>query len=559
MGIGVKYDTILGTIRERDTPIIQDEGVVVSNNGKVLNFIGAGVRAVSPGSEVQIYIPSIDFVSHFNTEDGANDARVTDHATFNRAIANSTIVGSPFDFGDWFPGTFHDCLNDGILTYTPTDSCSFVDLTSTFEVRVYDADDTSILTSFTTTAIGSDSVFSGNDITVTISNLIVNLTKYQGDISIDVGIGSIIPRGGRFSVELIHHNAGDGDFTKTQGPMFFDDEPLTASIGSVDCAENTAAVVTKQLSGVYYYTLNSMFEIDISDIDNLNAISYPLAQVNARGTDFGLPDLNIAGSDLTGWSNDWDDTNDSYNKTNWAITQENYYALLASGSITARYIDWEYGTNTISFGSSIAVDTYTDNATRIYEDFRSETYRVGSDLLIPWESGSDLNTYQTGSGLQLRGSRIIYPSVDYGTYDPVSGSQPDYTTMTGSLYFYRSMWHDNINHSNGRFQLGDYNITEADIANDDIEFWISLNGSDWYTLNDDYIGGVLTNGDGCRVNSDIYNIPDNNQLAFTFGAGLFTDATTGSDGWGMWIQLILKDNVISKAKYIGTLQEVTWV
>ena len=559
MGVGTKYDKILGLLRERDTPIIQDEGVVVSNNGKILNFIGAGVRAISPGNEVQIYIPSVDFVSHFNTQDGANDARVINFATFNRAISNSTIVGSPFDFGDWLPGSFRDCLNNTSVLYNTSDSCSFIDLTTTFEIRVYDADDTSLLTSFTTAAIGSDGVYSGNDIEVTITGLINNLIKYQGDVTVNIAIGSIIPHGGRFSTQITHHDGTDGDFIKSQGPIFFDDEPLIASIGSIECQENTMSIVTKQLSGVYFYTLNSMFEIDIIDIDNLNAISYPLAQVNVRGTDFGLPTLNIAGSDMVGWSNEWDDTNDSYNKTNWAISQNNYYALLVSGSITARYVDWDYGPNTVGVGSTIAIDTYINNSTRIYEDFRTETYRVGSDLMVTWDSGSDLNTYQTGSGIQVRGSKLVYPQIDYSIYDPFTGSQPDYTTMSGSLYYYRPMWHDSINHSNGRFQLGDHNIVEADLSNKDFELWLSLNGSDWYTLNSDYAGGVLSDGDGCRVNTDIYNIPDNNQLAFTFGAGLFTDATTGSDGWGMWIQIIFKDNVISKTKYIGSIEEVTWI
>ena len=81
--------------------------------------------------------------------------------------------------------------------------------------------------------------------------------------------------------------------------IFFDAETLASSINIPTIVENSVSTI--QLSGITYYTTGSTFTIEISDIDNLNAESYPLNQVTVQAPEFGLSNLNIPGSDLTGW------------------------------------------------------------------------------------------------------------------------------------------------------------------------------------------------------------------------------------------------------------------
>ncbi len=90
----------------------------------------------------------------------------------------------------------------------------------------------------------------------------------------------------------------------------------------------------------------------------------------------------------------------------------------------------------------------------------------------------------------------------------------------------------------------------------DVDIQMSLDKINWYTLTQDYLGGALSNGAGCRVETDVYNLTLNGQLKFTLGTGKFTNATSD---WGIWYTITYKDNINGRSSYIDSFEIIDWV
>lgn len=512
---------------------VKDEGVTVVSNVETLNFIGTGVRAEGNGSVANIYIPPIDYASHFNTNDGSGDCRVPDVSTSSRNVAGPTSEGTPFKIDSWVEGTAHPVTRTTSLSYTSTNQCSFYDnTTTTIEVNVYDANGTSIIAFHTTTAITGNYDQTSNNIRIRVTSFEAEGGRYKGIITVDVNIAAILPNSGRFSIEIVHHDAVDGDFTKSQNGVFFDSEPNAQTISGVAVSETVGQTVIVRKSGVYEYGLGSKFTGGIADLDYLNSDSYPTTFVQMTGSEFGMPTLNLQGSNLSGWNEKYNNVNASYQNSLWQITSTNFFVRTTSAKVRARTIDWVSGAWVYSTGTSLIIDTYVDDSTRIYEDFTGESKRLESDYNTVWDSTLSLLTADGGYGLQVgEGSYLMYPKINYSIYDPNMSSQFNYSTATGTRYYYRKMWHTGISHSNGLFNI--LGVTESDITNDNVVIEVSLNGVDWYNCNEDYVGGPMSDGSGCRINVDSQTMPN---MEFTLGTGNFTDATTGG-GWGIFIRI----------------------
>lgn len=543
---------------------ILDEGVSVSANFSKLNVVGPNILAKLSGpGEVTLYSPPPVNVSHFNTYDAIGDATVNTIATVNRNISNPTSPGNPFNIGDWTPGTPHPAINAGILTYFVANPFSILDNSSTtFTVTVYGEDGITILAQNSLNPIVGDVVQSLNNITITISGFTLDddLVKYKALVSVQINIAAILPTGGRFSILLEHNNQGDGVYTKTQGPLFYDSEPSVAQLSGVSISETVGGVAIKELSGAKYYTTDSQFTVAVADIDNINDQTYPTNVVQAIAPNYGLPQLNIPATDLQSWTNAHNNQNSSYNKTNWGINALNFFYLGTQGKASSRVVDWIFGPYIDSLLSSIAVDTYPNNSNRIFEDFNTESKRIQSNL-TPWDSSQSLLTIDGGVGLQYINSRLMYPSINHSLYSPNPLTQPDYSGVTGNKVVYLPFYKIGQSFSNGKIQLSDYNITEADLSSNLIKFEISLNLTDWFNLNADYLGGTLFNNSGCRINTGTVNLPTNNQLEFTFGTGKFTSSSTGAapNFWGAVLRITYFDLPGIHTKYIGGVNFISWV
>jgi hypothetical protein len=455
---------------------IQDEGVIVSTSASILNFVGADINAADMGGGVvNIYSPPVAYQPFYN----AGGASVSNVSITARNVSDPAPANN-FALGGWAAGSSRNCLRTSPLNYTHGVNCSFMNTTTTVEVNVWnEANDGSgtggggaTLATHTTAAI------SGN-INVTVANINIQITgwatdsdRYQATITVSVDIDAILPNGGRFTVEIIHHNAGT-DYTKVQGPIFSDTEDLAASLTGVTIAETPGFVVTRFISGVEYYYLGSDFTIDIADIDNLNAISYPNTQVNCEGSEYGLPALNLAGSDLTGWTNAWDDDNDTYQKTDWEITQTNFFTASTTANVSSRTVDWVNGGWVNSANANILIETHNTANTRLIEYFFYEDWRVsvGSNFDLPNQRGwvSNVNVsandaiFYNGTARRING---LANGGNFTIYNPNPGSQPDYSaSQNATVYLIRQFDHDGTASSGFTLNItGSYTSLECTLA-----------------------------------------------------------------------------------------------
>ncbi len=536
---------------------VKFETVVVRDGVDCIDFRGEGVLATIDGAtgekEVVVFIPRPDFVSHFNSTDGNNDATVAATPTSPRRVSAPTAEGNPFNISPWAAGSTRDVLNENFI-YTTNDSFSIFDDSSTMiTVKIFDADGTTVLAT-NSLFITGDVDNTNNNIRIIITGFVANGFKQQADLEVRIDIDAIIPAGGKFNVEIKHDDFTEGAFTFTQNDLFFDRNTVQPSIGTVAIAENVPVI--KDLSGVMFYTLGSTFTINITDIDDLNDESFPAIQVQVEGPEYGLPNLDLAGEALTGWTTAFDDTGSSYTNAAWAITQTNFFTTTTTANVQAKTFDWITGTPVVSTDTSLVIDTYSpDNSTRIFEDFRTESRRLESDLSTVWDSTQDLGTYDDTLGLQLLDSKLIYPTLDWSPYAPNAASQPDYSALAGDRTYIRKMFHTGVSHSNGIFQFGNHNITEAFLTAEDFLLEISLDGVDFFIVNRDYLGGILSDGDGCRINPETSNM-SNNKIEFTFGLAKQTLVGTA---WGIYVKVTYKDTVDGKNMSLGILEITNWI
>lgn len=88
---------------------VLDEGTVVNSSVCKINFIGADVLAKQDGNdscEVDVYIPTPAYPSHYNTVDGTTNGVVSNVSSTNRHISNP---GS-FNIGNWSAGSIHPTI-----------------------------------------------------------------------------------------------------------------------------------------------------------------------------------------------------------------------------------------------------------------------------------------------------------------------------------------------------------------------------------------------------------------------------------------------------------------
>ena len=507
--------------------IVEDQDVQVLSGVNKIDFVGSGVNVRNTGAgKVSVYIPRYQAVSNFNTFDGVGDCRVSDASSTNRYIADPTSEGTPFNVGTWYAdGLQHSCFNSSI-SYSTVNSCMFFNNTSTsIEVTVFDADGVTPIASKILVVTGNINSTSGG-INIQVSSFSVDGPVFKGIVTVNLALATILPNSGKFSVSIVHHN-GSNNYTKTQNNLFYDSQPLTASLINVSISEN--AITLKKLSGVSMYYLGSTFNVGIAQIDNLNADSFPSVFVKVIGPNYALPELNLIGSNLGSWDRLWNNSGATFSKINWTISTANSFLRSNTAKIQAATVDWSQSAYSNSPNSSIVLDTYSDTSTRILEDFDSETNRLMSDYTTPWDSAQSLIGYDATPGLQAgEGGKLLYPTVNYTLYKPNTGAQYDYSGASSRRYYFRKMWHTNVSHFNGKFNI--LGILQSDIVSGGIKIEISLDGLAWYDCGADYLGGVLHDGDGCRINTETEPLP---QLEFTFG-GNYTSATTN---WAMMLRI----------------------
>jgi len=469
------------------TITVQDEGVNVLTNVSVMNFIGADVIALDSGipGQANIYIPAIEFVSDFNTTNGSNNCVVTPATTPNRMVANPGTFG----IGGWAAGTLHPSTNATLWALDTVNNCSFDDETTTIDVLVAGDDDnfgapiaTHSTVALTTLNTPFDATVAGIRIRVddTGGAMTGDYGKFKARIRVDIGHDSIIGDSGRFSVRIVHNNLGAVTFQ--QGPTFYDAQQTRVALqdpfigDSVTLSETGGFVITRFLSGVEYYDLNSRFTIDIGDIDWLNSDSWPTTNVlQLIGPEYGFPNVNVPQADARlvagGWTNAWNDTNTTFQETAWAITTLNYYYLGTTANVRATTLDtWIAGAASFddSPDASVAIETHLTSDTRLYEDFYNEAWRCAltGNFDLPAQRGWSSNADIAAADACYWNGRCGRRAFDYTPYSPNAAGQPDYSvSQDATVYVVREFQHDGTASANFRLNiLGTYTSVEMKMA-----------------------------------------------------------------------------------------------
>ena len=398
---------------------VQDEGVTVDTNTTTINFIGSTVQALggAPGT-VNVYIPPPTFLSHWNTSDGSNgDQSVTESITRVTARISTPAggEGTPFNTNGWAGTNQAASVNGTAVFTTPADTTGFGG-DSTMTVTVYDADGSTVLDTYTTPAIVGNgaNVSPSTRITVTISSFAPDALRFSANASVNVNIAGVHGdnglTGGRYHVEVVHNTDtttdGTGPYTYVQSDVFYDTNPTTPAINStVTVAETGGSVLTKHLSGIEYYIIGSEFTVGVNDVDDLNENTQrQTSNLAIRGSEYGLPDLDVAGfgagsANFTGWDNNHDTDNINYQQTDWAINQASFRYIGPTGNVSSFPRDpWADGATVNSANSSILVDTFLQTSTDLVENFDDEVYRQDSGFNGGTTVGNWVSTASLGAG-----------------------------------------------------------------------------------------------------------------------------------------------------------------
>ncbi len=446
---------------------IQDEGVSLGSF-TVVNFVGADVEARNVGGVATIYIPSLpppSYASHWNTSDGDNgNQSVSDGVsrTTTRIATPNGGEGSPFKTGGW-AGTNQDTTLGTTATFTTPSVTTGFGGDSTADITVYDADQVSVLDSFSTPNLTGDAVHTSVSgfITATVSSFGPDDAGYpdrkSANLSVQVNVGNILTgaglSGGRYHVEITFNtdsaSDGSGSYAYVQSDVFIDSNPTTPSIsGSAVLSETAGQVVTRYLSGVHYYDSGSQFTISVTGIDQLMRNTARISNnLSVTPSVSGLPVLNqspfgTGAANFSGWSNVNTTDGVSYNKTDWSIEEGNIRIFGEGFNADGQARDaWSSGAAITSNTIEVVADTFGVSSTDTAEYFNDEDRRQDST----YNGGSSVGNWDSTVSL-VAGEAMVCdgvlqvpnqaPILNWGDYRPFGG--PDYTALGGEVSYYRT-------------------------------------------------------------------------------------------------------------------------
>lgn len=505
--------------------MVYDEGIEVGLANKI-NFIGATVNSFVNEDDfsIDVYVPSATVSSHFNTRDGSSDAIVQKTTAALRYVSKPSFDGAPFRIGDWLPGTEKKCIKDNI-TYDINESV-YIDKISSFKIYIIQNNVNLDYLEFLTT----NGTFTSSNITAIVSNKTKELSHFKCNLNFSFNLKTLLK--GRFKLK-IEYVGTSGTFTFLEDELFFDDNPIDATIQT---SINVNNKIDKFLSGIKYIG-NSSSALVSCVLKNAKSYSFPLNIVDIDGSLCGLSSHNINFTELNLPNFNYD-SDIIFNKELSFLNNKFYNSNLV---LKSRVNDWDKGTY-VSTTFSELVDTNLDSSTRVYEDFVSETNRL-NDIFQTFDSTLILDSNE----LQVYNSKLVYPQIDFSSFY----ENPNYSSLIGNRFYIRKFWHNNVSHSNGLFNIIS-NISEEDL-NTKVKIEISLDSINWFNCGLDYLGGELTNNSGCRINSDSNSLNINNKIEFTLGLDKFTNAASN---WGIYIKITFLE--AAKDKYIDVLQITNW-
>jgi hypothetical protein len=525
----------------------------------------------------------LDFflLSHYNTQDGNNDATVAG-PVFNNAFV-STPVANAYGTGGWDDGALHPVSNATLISYVNAEEATQLNTgTITATVNYFDDTNTLVSQTLTFTTDATERVESVPGLEVEISGLTLDLTSRAGFLETRItpldlpGFAS----GGRIESFRTEHVVGSQTFffENTDG-VFIDPGPTPPQNegNPIIALEN---LTTTDLSGVPYYTNGTQLRIEQGFLETFDQTyrSDPFVyQASDLAAGFGNGTLDLGDAEVT-IPNALPEDDDRAD-INLLLTLSGSGTCSTGGDVRTRVRD-PFGQSGFATAALSNTLFYNRNATasRNFEDFRREERRLQRDDdnttpndrdLGDWDSSQNILTYDDTFGLQVRPCSggcdgfVAYPTSDYTGFAP---SGPDYSGATGETYegianirwYYRFFSNSSgtIEHSGGvvRLDLCSGTLSVEDLLNDRLIVEVmlanpsadpSLGGrSGFLSLNREFNNAIFDpNGAtraqrGCLTNTDeLNNATSPPNFGFTLSSNAFPFFTSLGSNFGVRVRI----------------------
>lgn len=446
-------------------------------------------------SQINVYHPAQQSASNWNTHDGVQGSGIPSKVSESyRYISVPDSEGNPFNTAG-YAGSVGPVTRDNTYTYSPFGAIRLVNNTSTTFTVKLSQDSVTLFEETTDPITGDGSYVLANAGTVTISNEQANGSERMANVSISIPASTILPDGGMMTIEITHNNIDTNNTFSQQ--IFRDSQPsgmnLTVGVPTLDV--DTPKTVTT--SGIEWLTLETTWLAKYDNIDNTFADTADPTPFILNAYDIGADNENINASDMD--DNTWNSDNQSIEFVHTTDYDDLTYKIDASVSITA--YDWGVVDSQSSVPQTTLINTQAET-TELIERFNTEDYRVASDLGA-WSSHSQVGDDE----LIVVAGRLVTHWDDYRQYLPHGvGSMlnPNYPLTSQAQSYYRVFPDKGTAYQNATlFYSG--GLANTMIMN------FSLDGSEWYSLNDSYLGGTLLDGDGAVTGST------SSSITFTLG------------------------------------------
>ena len=205
---------------------------------------------------------------------------------------------------------------------------------------------------------------------------------------------------------------------------------------------------------------------------------------------------------------------------------QRYAGTAANASAFARD-PWATGGTTNSANATILVDTYAGSSTNTLETFNDEAYRKESNYTTGWTSTADL----TAGEAMVYGGQLISPdqavltsggtNVNWTSFAPNAGSQPNYTGRTVPVSFYRQLLDNDGDLASFTLTFSGTFISNAttDLANSNLEIYVRRIAGQ---------GSTGTGGNALRLHGANYNFAAFDDGATTGGSYIRESSSSGN-------------------------------
>jgi len=233
-------------------------------------------------------------------------------------------------------------------------------------------------------------------LTVTAVNIVNNFWE-----SANAVVAVVQASEGLAQYRLSHTNSGLSSIVKT----FWDDNAVAASFSvSLIATQNTK--VSKWLSGIEYYGLNSTFNVSYSIANAFRKVYVPVGLTTLALTGVSAPHTVDPGI-IPAYT-------DTFVVTNHLLTLNLANQSSLSPNLTVTYAKPNNanalnGTFNIKTGLGFGINTYGTISTAVYDGFQDEAQRLKISDLTAFVS----TTLLTNGEAQVRSGSLVYGNVDY--------------------------------------------------------------------------------------------------------------------------------------------------